>query len=38
MYGFLNVFFIVWVGVSVPKPFMFKGSSSRSEYGLWNGE
>jgi hypothetical protein len=32
--GFLYIFFIVWVGISVIYPFIFKGSSVRSKYGV----
>jgi hypothetical protein len=34
MYGFLYVFFIVWVGISIVNPFMFKGNAFRSKYGI----
>jgi hypothetical protein len=34
VYGFLYIFFIMWMGITVTKPFMLKGSSSRSKYGV----
>jgi hypothetical protein len=34
MYGFLYILFIVWVGISIIEPFMFKRGSSRSKYGV----
>ena len=34
VYGFLYVFFVVWVGTSSIQPFMCKGHASRSKYGV----
>jgi hypothetical protein len=34
VYGFLYIFFIMWMGVTITKPFMLKGSSSGPKYGV----